>query len=130
MRKIQFWADGYLSYYGWGKYCVRCGGSVFPLQKPEPSLDCKICCGIGGSPLNLAPVAYVDPTVLNRLEDMIHKNISIYGADPKKMSKILNDVEMVLKDNPDAEVAYTITELRKVIEFAADLGTVVTSSEA
>ena len=123
-NKIQFWADGYLSYRGWGKICESCGGDMHPGRKPDPAPDCPVCNGMGGSPLSLCPSAYVEEDIYAQLLYFVRGKLTDGKIHPIALFRAIQGIEIELRDHPeDTDAAWTLTRLRGVAEFAKDLGT-------
>lgn len=124
MRKIEFWADGCLSYHGWRGLCTRCGGRAHPLKKPDPDFNCTLCYGMGSSPGELAPVAIIEESTLSEIEDLSQYWMGCSKLDPLALKKVLAVASSSLRERPESEDSmYALAELERVADFAQDIGT-------
>lgn len=125
MAAIQFWADGFRTYYGWGVICDYCHGHIHPMCSPDPAPDCEVCNGMGGSPQKLCPIVDIRLDTYGELlrlgQGQFHPSNKI---KPNQLLVALAIIESGLVDRPNSlDAAWAVRDLKDIAQLASELET-------
>lgn len=125
MAKIQLWARGFRSYFGWGIICESCQGHMHPSHQPDPDVNCEVCFGMGGSPAHLCPVVSLELETYSELLKLGKGRFTITDKiKPQQLLWALSAIELGLVDCPDSlAAACAVDDLKYIAQFATELQT-------